>query len=51
VQEKRDEIDKRLGKIIESDETLKETASKLAEIKPLLDKIDNLTKGKQRKMK
>jgi predicted flap endonuclease-1-like 5' DNA nuclease len=47
VHEKRDEIDERIGKIIEADENLKEIASKLDELKPLLDKIDGIVKAKE----
>jgi predicted flap endonuclease-1-like 5' DNA nuclease len=47
VDEKRDEIDDKLGKIVEADELLKELAAKLAEVKPILDKMENAMKAKE----
>jgi len=47
VEEKGSEIDKELGKIVEDDTLLKELAAKLAELKPILDKIQNASKTKQ----
>jgi predicted flap endonuclease-1-like 5' DNA nuclease len=47
VDEKRDEIDEELGKIVEADELLKELASKLADVKPILDKIENALRAKE----
>jgi hypothetical protein len=45
--EKEAEIDKDLGAIVKEDNLLKELASKLAEVKPILDKIEELTKQKR----
>jgi hypothetical protein len=51
VPEKRNEIDKRLGAIVENDEHLKELDGRLAEIKPILDNLAILTKEKQEQHK
>jgi hypothetical protein len=47
VDEKRDEIEEELGRIVEADTLLKELASKLADVKPILDKMENVLKAKE----
>jgi predicted flap endonuclease-1-like 5' DNA nuclease len=47
VDEKRSEIEEELGKIVEADTLLNELASKLAEVKPILDKMENAMKAKE----
>lgn len=49
VADKRTDIDNELGKIVEEDKLLKELASKLAEVKPILDKMEKSIKDKQKK--
>jgi hypothetical protein len=46
IVEKRKEIEKEQGAILEEDENLKELNKKFAELKPLLDNLDVLTKEK-----
>jgi hypothetical protein len=51
VDEKETEIDEDLGKIVKEDNLLKELASKLAEVKPILDKMERAIKENQEKQK
>ena len=51
VDEKTTEIEQELGNIVKEDSLLKELASKLAEVKPILDKMENEVKSKQEENK